>query len=90
MKYVNEEEKFWKHSYRVYLHDTEGLLINADNEQDALDYAVDYAEEQGWVGLFLDETELEEAIADNEDIIFAGNHGLALSSSDYIHIKQID
>ncbi len=40
MKYVNEDEKFWKHSYRVHLHefDTEGILINADHEQDALDF----------------------------------------------------
>lgn len=92
MKYVNEDEKFWKHSYRVHLHqfDTEGILVNADNEQDSLDYAVDYAEEQGWEGLFMTQDEQDEADRDGEEYITAGNHCRALTSSDYVRIVKVD
>lgn len=93
MKYINEEEKFWKHSFRVHLHehDTEGLLINADHEQDALDYAVDYAEKQGWEGLFYSQEEIaEKTEQEQENLLFAGNHSRALSSSDYLRIEKID
>jgi hypothetical protein len=77
-KYVNEDEKFWKHSYKVFLHefDYDGIIVNADNEQDALDYAIDYAEEQGWMGLFI-ENPTEE---DYETQLVGGNHSLVLSS----------
>ncbi len=85
MKYVNEDEKFWKHSYRVHLHefDTEGILVNADHEQDALDFAVDYAEEQGWEGMFLDPED------EDEETVYAGNHSRPLSS-EHIYIEKID
>jgi hypothetical protein len=88
VKYVNEGEKFWKHSFRVHLsvHDTDGILVNADNAQDALDYAVDYAEKQGWEGLFVSEDEVG-AYGDDE-ITRAGNHGRALLS-DNIRINVI-
>jgi hypothetical protein len=90
MKYVNEAEKFWKHSFRVHLHnlDTEGILVNANNAQDALDYAVDYAEKQGWEGLFVDEEGIIDACSVDE-ITRAGNHGRALLS-EHIHIFQLD
>ena len=91
MKYINEE-KFWKHSYRVHLHefDTEGLLVNADCEQDALDYAVDHAERMGWEGCFCSEEELEEMTeAERDDTITVGNHGKTLSSHS-VAIEQLD
>lgn len=89
--YVNEEEKFWKHSFKVHLHefDTEGILINADHEQDALDYAIDYAEEQKWEGLFLSNEQIEELEKEGflEDYISGGNHGRYLSSLNVTIIK---
>ena len=80
-EYDNEEEKFWKHSYQVYLHefDMMGYYVNADNEQDALDFAIDLAEEESLVGLFI-ENPTEE---DCENHVGGGNHGLVLSSDNW-------
>jgi hypothetical protein len=92
-QYVNETEKFWKHSYRVHLSelDPDGILINADNEQDALDSAIDYAESQGWEGLFLDDADIHELENDGylEEHISGGNHGRYLSSLN-VTITQLD
>ena len=91
MKYVNEKEKFWEHSYNVWLASIGGpVCVNADNAEDALDFAVDYAEERGWIGLFLDSGEIETDKDGNEiDVVRAGNHCLALPIEE-IHIDQID
>jgi hypothetical protein len=93
MQYINETEKFWKHSYRVHLseHDVDGLLINADNEQDALDYAIDYAESQGWEGLFLDDNDIQELENEGflDEHLSGGNHGRYLSSFN-IRIELLD
>ena len=92
-KYVNEEEKFWDHSYKVILSqfDPSGIIVNADNEQDALDYAIDFAEEQGWIGLFLDQDEITRLDPnEQENLIFGGNHGLALSWEDGPIIEKLD
>ena len=88
---VNEEELFWDHIYSVFLGDgfcpTE-IVVNADNEQDAIDFAVDHAEEQGWRGLWLDYQTDNDIIVELEkydEVGYFGNHGLAVSHSD-IHI----
>lgn len=47
----------------------------ADNESDALDYVVDYCEENNFVGYFLEACDIDTS---EINIIFAGNHGLAL------------
>lgn len=88
--YINESEKFWKHSYRVHLHELDpvGLLVNADNDQDALDYAIDFAEEKGWNGLFFTPEEWENEKF-KEDYISGGNHGRVLNSMN-IRIVKID
>jgi hypothetical protein len=91
MQYDNEEEKFWKHSYKVSLSEFDnGFTINADNEQDALDYAIDLAEEKGWVGLFLDQNDIvdmtEQELGEHTS---GGNHGLYLSSMNW-RIDQLD
>ena len=80
--YENEPVKFWKYSYHVYLNefDTDGMYINADNEQDALDYAIDIAEEKGWMGLFIEDPTEQ----DYEEQISGGNHGLVLSGEPLI------
>ena len=81
---VNEDELFWDHIYSVFLGDgfcpTE-IVVNADSEQDAIDFAIDYAEEQGWRGLWLD----YQTDYDVDEVGYFGNHGLAVSHSD-IHI----
>ena len=86
-QYKNEPEKFWKHSYRVHLSelDTDGMFINADCEQDALDYAIDIAEENKWMGLFIENPTEEEM----ESHMGGGNHCLVLSS-DNISITKVD
>lgn len=92
MNYVNEDTKFWNHSYEVYLSEFSGpILVNADNEQDALDYAIDYAESQGWVGLFLDQSDIIELENEGflDEHISGGNHGLYLSSHNW-SIKKLD
>lgn len=90
--YVNEDEKFWKYSFRVHLHELdEGILINADHEQDALDYAIDYAEDQKWEGLFLTQEQIEELGKEGflEDYMSGGNHGRYLSSLN-VTITKLD
>jgi predicted amidophosphoribosyltransferase len=90
--YINKPEKFWKHSYRVHLHelDPTGLLINADNDQDALDYAIDFAEEKGWEGLFFTSEELEQMKEEERDqYLSGGNHGRVLNSMN-VRIIKID
>ena len=82
---VNEPEKFWKYLYEVTLCNfAYPIKVNANHEQDALDYAVDYAEEQGWEGYFLDENH---GYHEN-DVIIAGNHGRLLLSHE-IHIEKV-
>ena len=58
------------------------LNVYANDEQDALDAAVDYAEGKGWDGLFWDEDESAEEYPD--DFITAGNHGHLLRSDCFI------
>jgi hypothetical protein len=87
MKYINEEEKFWRHSYKVHLSefDLTGVCVNADNESDALDFAINYHENQGHMGLFIDNPTEE----DFDNKLIGGNHSLVLSS-DNIIITQLD
>jgi hypothetical protein len=94
---------FWDHRYLVTLSEFgPTLMVNADNEQDALDFAIDCAEEQGWEGLFLDDLDIQElinrAVNDgySDDLIYTyldeypsgGNHCRYLSSYN-IFIKEV-
>jgi len=90
LSYINEKVKFWDYSYRVHLHeyDTKGLLVNANNESDALDYAIDYAEKHGWEGLFAEPAECTQEELDH--MICGGNSSRYLSSSDYVRIIKLD
>lgn len=98
--YINEDEKFWKHNYRISM-SVEAtskpvlcrkavMIINADHEQDALDYAVDYLEEQGLEGFFLTNEEMEEQESEGIELTFAGNHSRALARPDLIRIQKLD
>ena len=86
-----QKEGFWKSKFKVTMseHGPE-LYVNADNCQDALDYAIDYCKEKGWKGLLLDQKEVMELEEDGflDDYISGGNEGLYLSSI-YIRIEQL-
>ncbi len=90
-KYVNEEEKFWENSYRVWLSEFSDVIVNANNEQDALDYAIDYATKQKWEGLFLTPEEVKEIEEEGniEDYICGGNESRYLSSLN-VHIELLE
>ena len=89
--YVNERTKFWKHSFKVWLSEFNDVIVNADHEQDALNFAIDYAEKQEWEGLFLCSEEIEELEKDGflDDYVSGGNHGKYLSSLN-INIIKLD
>ena len=84
-EYCNEEEHFWDNAYAVSLATIGGyFLVNADTAQDALDSAIDCAEERGYMGYFIDNpTE-----SDYETATIGGNHGLAVPEGE-VHITQL-
>jgi hypothetical protein len=83
-EYDNEPEKFWKHSFTVWLSEFTSFCINADNGSDALDIAADLAEEEGWMGLFIDNPTEK----DYEEQPTCGNHCLVLSSENWRIIQN--
>lgn len=90
---VNEPEKFWKYFYLVSLSQHLGwdsaVCVNADNDQDALDAAVDYHEAQGHMGYFVEERDLRRDKDGAEvDMLWAGNHSLAMCVED-VNIRRI-
>ena len=91
-KYVNEDEKFWDHSYNVSFASCLGwdsaICVNADNEQEAVDFAADHAQEQGWVGYFIDDEDLAEHEEFN-DVLYVGNCGWPIQASE-LHVEQLD
>lgn len=71
------DEKFWKNNYQIDLHNGGTYLINADNEQNAIDYLIDYIVEK-YPGLVMDrEEEEEEEYLD--EYINGGNEGRYLN-----------
>lgn len=81
------EEHFWEHDYLIRLTE-QGIpfAVNADCEQDAIDYIIDYCEEN-LLGLVMsrEEEEEEEFL---EEYIFGGDHGIYLNTC-YITIKEV-
>ena len=76
--------------FRVHMHefDTEGTLVTCRSMDEALDLVTDYVEEQGWEGLFIPDDEAREREEEGDELLRAGNHGRALSGSDYLHIVE--
>ncbi len=62
-------------------------LVYADNEQDALDIYADFAQAQGWIGLFLDD-ETRADLEQYNEVEYLGNNGLPVNSSE-VFIKQV-
>jgi hypothetical protein len=81
------KENFWNNNYRVSV-TAQGIefMVNADNEQEALDYVIDYCEEH-LPGLIMsrDDEESEEYL---DDYVSGGNHGRFLNTFN-IHIESI-
>lgn len=73
------KESFWKNKYLISIGEigTQRYAVNADNEQDALDYAIDYIVEHfpGCV-MSREEEETEEYL---EEYIVGGNEGRYLN-----------
>lgn len=85
------DEKFYRNNYRIFV-SAQGCeyIVNADNEQDAIDFIIDDAEENA-PGLVAAYHELiEEGYTDNEidEWICGGNHSLYLTTHN-IHIEKI-
>jgi hypothetical protein len=90
--YPNENdwsENFWKNNYRILV-SAQGIefFVNADNEQEALDYIIDYCEDN-LPGLLWDDEDLDEMNEEEKDkYICGGNHGRYLSTHN-IHIETV-
>lgn len=89
--YPNKDDfdaHFWKHDYRVLV-SSQGIefIVNADCEQDAIDYVIDYCEKHS-SGLIMsrDDEEKEEYL---DDYISGGNHGRYLNTTN-VHIERIN
>ena len=79
------EENFWNHNYKITV-TAQGLefIVNANNEQDAIDYLIDYCQEHHPGLLMTHEETFEEEFID--DYICGGNEGLYLNTYN-IHIE---
>jgi len=88
--FPNKEDwihSFWKHDYLILL-TSQGIpfAVNADNEQDAMDYIIDYCQRELSGLLMSREEEAEEEYL--EDYIRGGNEGLVLNTFN-VHIEII-
>jgi len=81
------DDNFWKHNYKVLV-TAQGIefIVSADNEQEAIDYIIDYCEDNHLDGLVSDGSDLDEI--EREEFIQGGNHGLYLTTRN-IHIERI-
>ncbi len=84
MEFVNKEdynESFWDNDYTITL-TRQGFefVVNADNEQEAMDYLIDYIEDrpERWSGLLF---AVDEGIDFPDDYISGGNHGRTLNTT---------
>lgn len=84
---VNPDDREWHDQLYLVVFDPYApthYAAWADNESDALDYVVDYCEENNFVGYFLESCDIDSS---ETNIIFAGNHGLALDG-DNLQVKR--
>lgn len=87
--YPNKEDwdsKFWKNNYRISLGFGSVFMVNADNEQDALDYVIDYCEDNLPGFIMTEKEESEEDYLD--DYVSGGNNGKYLNTFN-IHIELL-
>lgn len=83
---VNEDTNFWGKYYLVSFDNHTGwesaICVNADNPQDATDYAADYAESKNWTGYFLD-YDSKSYYEKYDEVLYIGNHGLPIWIGDF-------
>lgn len=91
--YPNKDDydsQFWKGNYKVLV-TAQGIefIVNADNEQDAIDYVIDYCEEN-LPGLIMSDEEEQELQTEGhlDDYIQGGNHSKYLNTYD-VHISRV-
>jgi len=88
-----EDEDFWKNTYLIYLGPFGSkFVVYADNEDDALDYLIDYADEKNYKGFFLDDEKINELEEEGclDEYISGGNYGKYLSfPENEVRIKRI-
>lgn len=80
-----------QHLYRFMAHEFagEGDYVRGDNESDAIDNWLDYAEKH-WPGLIMTPEEVEEKEREGrlDDYICGGNHGVYLNSLNYRLVRH--
>ena len=69
-------EPFWKRIYLILVPQGGAYVINADNDQDALDELIDWAEDNA-PGLLIDQE--EEGEYEDDEYYRGGNHGRMMS-----------
>jgi len=74
-----EDGPFWKKTYLLHLSLGGNFVINADSKQDAIDYFIDWAEDNAPGYLFSPEEEAELEDDEREDYIIGGNAGRMLN-----------
>ncbi len=79
--YANETERFWERAFVVgFIQSTRsGVLVNADDEESAVDAAADFGAEYGFAGFFLTEEDAEEL---GDDVLRVGNSGDPVQGSE--------
>ena len=85
INFVNPDDindSFWKHDYLILLTRFGiAFVINADHEQDAIDFMIDYIESRKWDGLLLDYNDPDDLeLIESDEYICGGNHGRYLST----------
>ena len=79
--YPNREDydsNFWEHNYLILMSaiGTQAFIVNADNEQDAMDYVIDYCQEHNWYIMTEEDIETEEYL---DEYVHGGNNGIYLN-----------
>lgn len=80
---ANAEAPCWNAVYDASLAAVgEVIRVNANSMCDVLDEAVDYAEDRGWEGLFIDEETYDEYVREGweDEIMYGGNAGRPMFS----------
>lgn len=89
----NGAECFYGRLYQVWLSPFSSVIVDADNDQDALDEAIDHAESMDWMGLFLDQDDIEELYNENPEYLDehynGGNRCLYLSDTESPTVKRV-
>lgn len=83
---------FWRYNYLIRV-TYQGIpfLVNADNEQEAIDYLIDYCEDNcpGLIATYQELIDAGYTDIEIDELIYGGNHGLYLTIDAAIHIVVV-